>query len=200
MDYMDGIKITDREALERAGIAPRAVAELLNDVYADQMLRRGILHADPHPGNLLVQPGSTGPRLVLLDHGLTVHMAPALVEALQQMVQALLSGDFVGLTRALVAAGVRLDKDVDLAGLLGLVGVLLGNARAEEPEEAEQAEQAEQPTPPGAGITAVVRLGKSIGNIPVDLLLVGRALGLLDGITKQLDPSIDTLEIVARYA
>jgi predicted unusual protein kinase regulating ubiquinone biosynthesis (AarF/ABC1/UbiB family) len=38
------------------------------------------------------------------------------------------------------------------------------------------------------------------GNIPTDLLLVGRALGLIDGITKQLDPSMDTIEIVAHYA
>jgi fatty-acyl-CoA synthase len=36
--------------------------------------------------------------------------------------------------------------------------------------------------------------------IPTDLLLVGRTLGLLDGITKQLDPSMDTMEIVSHYA
>ena len=45
-----------------------------------------------------------------------------------------------------------------------------------------------------------MQIGKSVGTIPTDLLLVGRALGLLDGITKQLDPSMDTLEIVAHYA
>jgi hypothetical protein len=37
-----------------------------------------------------------------------------------------------------------------------------------------------------------------IMSIITDLLLVGRALGLLDGITKQLDPSMDTIEIVAQ--
>ncbi len=49
MDYIEGIKITDREALEQAGISPHEVARLLNDLYADQMLHLGILHADPHP-------------------------------------------------------------------------------------------------------------------------------------------------------
>ena len=34
---------------------------------------------------------------------------------------------------------------------------------------------------------------------PVDLILVRRALGLLDGVTKQLDPDINALEIVASY-
>jgi len=69
LEYVEGIKITDRAALEQAGISPHEVARLLNDVYAEQMLHLGILHADPHPGNLRVQ---LGPRLVLLDNGLTV--------------------------------------------------------------------------------------------------------------------------------
>jgi predicted unusual protein kinase regulating ubiquinone biosynthesis (AarF/ABC1/UbiB family) len=43
------------------------------------------------------------------------------------------------------------------------------------------------------------RLGASVRNIPPRVLLVGRAIGLLDGITRQLDPEVDALEIVARY-
>jgi len=184
MDYIHGIKITDREALERAGISPHEVAWLLNDLYADQMLHLGILHADPHPGNLLVQPG---PRLVLLDHGLTVSLAPSLVDSLRQLVQALTSGDFDGISGALAEAGMRIEGEVDITTLLNLVGVLLGN---------------NQPGESGEDVNAVdvgMQIGKSIGTIPTDLLLVGRTLGLLDGITKQLDPSMDTMEIVAHY-
>src|SRR3989442_5873671 len=188
MEYIDGIKITDREALEQAGISPHDVARLLNDLYADQMLHLGILHADPHPGNLLVQPG---PRLVLLDHGLTVPLAPSLVDALRKMVQALTHGDFDGLTRALTEAGLKFDEEVNFTSLLQLVGVLLGNNQASESDEM------------AGDVDAVevgMQIGKSVGTIPTDLLLIGRALGLLDGITKQLDPSMDTLEIVAHYA
>src|SRR3989454_8512249 len=104
MEYMKGVKITDREALEQAGISPHEVARLLNDLYADQMLPLGMLHADPHPGNLRVQPG---PRLVLLDHGLTVPLSPSLVEALKKMVQSLNVGDFGGLSGALAEAGLK---------------------------------------------------------------------------------------------
>jgi predicted unusual protein kinase regulating ubiquinone biosynthesis (AarF/ABC1/UbiB family) len=188
MEYIHGIKITDREALEQAGISPHEVARLLNDLYAEQMLHLGILHADPHPGNLLVQPG---PHLVLLDHGLTVPLAPSLVEALRKMVQALAAGDFDALINALGEAGLRLDKQVDLATLLQLVGVLLGNDQASESDETAEDIDA---------VNTGLQLGKSIGTIPTDLLLVGRALGMLDGITKQLDPNMDTLEIVAHHA
>jgi len=184
MDFINGIKITDREALEQAGISPHEVAWLMNDLYADQMLHLGILHADPHPGNLLVQPG---PRLVLLDHGLTVSLAPSLIDSLRQLVQALTVGDFDGVSSALAQAGMRLEGEVDITSLLNLVGVLLGN---------------DQPGESGEDVDAVdvgKQIGNSIGTIPTDLLLVGRVLGMLDGITKQLDPGMDTLEIVAHY-
>jgi ubiquinone biosynthesis protein len=188
MEFIDGIKITDREALEQAGISPHEVARLLNDLYADQMLHLGILHADPHPGNLRVQPG---PRLVLLDHGLTVPLAPSLVDALRKMVQALTGGDFDGLTRALTEAGLKFDEEVDFTSLLQLMGVLLGNDPAGESDETVGDVDA---------VEVGMQIGKSVGTIPTDLLLVGRALGLLDGITKQLDPSMDTMEIIAHYA
>ncbi len=177
MEFADGIKITDREAMLQQSISPAEVARLLNDVYAEQMLHLGLLHADPHPGNLFVQPG---PRLVLLDHGLTMSLSPSLVHAMGEMVRALLAADFSALTLALKEAGLRLDK-ADVPTLLQIVGVLLG----------------EQETMEAADVG--LRLGRSIGSIPVDLLLVGRALGLLDGITKQLDPATNTLEIVASY-
>ncbi len=181
MEFIEGIKITDRAALLEAGISPHEVAKLLNDVFAEQVFRLGILHADPHPGNLFVQPG---PKLVLLDHGLTVHLKPTLVHALGEMVQALLVADFERLTKALAEAGLQLDKEVDISTLLQLVGVLLSG---------EQDVSAIDTSGIGQ------QLGRSIGHIPVDLILMGRALGLLDGITKQLDPSLEALEVITGY-
>ena len=184
MEYIEGIKITDREALERAGISPSDVARLLNFVYGDQMLRLGILHADPHPGNLLVQPG---PRLVLLDHGLTVSLSPSLVTSLNKLVQALTRGDFAGVHEALGEAGLRLEGDVDITTLLNLAGVVLGQEPAETGDDGDAV---------GAGMQFV----KSIGGLPADLLMVGRALSLIDGITKQLDPGMNIVELAAHYA
>jgi len=89
----------------------------------------------------------------------------------------------LALSRTLVLATVAADIFVGYTTLLQLVGVLLGE---------EQVSNADV-------VDVGVRLSRSLGNIPVDLLLVGRALGLLDGITKQLDPNLDTMEIIARY-
>jgi predicted unusual protein kinase regulating ubiquinone biosynthesis (AarF/ABC1/UbiB family) len=179
MEFMEGIKVTDREALIGAGIEPGAVARLINDAYAEQILATGLLHGDPHPGNLLVQPG---PRLVLLDHGLTIPVPASLGRALARAVAALGRGDFEAVLAALRDAGLEIDEQVDLTALLALAGVVFGDA-------------ASRPVPDSAW-----RLGVSVGHIPVELILIGRALGLIDGITRQLDPSVDALEAVMRYA
>ncbi|HJQ28727.1 MAG TPA: AarF/UbiB family protein [Rubrobacter sp.] len=180
MEYVEGVKITDVEAMERAGIDSREVAGLLNDVYAEQLFTHGVMHADPHPGNLLVQPG--GPRLVLLDHGLTMGLEPSFIVVLDRLVSALESGDLEGVTASLGEAGLPINEDTDLDTLLKLVGVLLGGER--------------QVSDLG---DFGLKLGASVGDIPPKLLLLGRAIGLLDGITRQLDPDLDALEIVGRH-
>ncbi|HEX2739168.1 MAG TPA: AarF/UbiB family protein [Rubrobacter sp.] len=180
MEYVEGVKITDVETMKKSGIDPSEVAWLLNDVYAEQMFTHGVLHADPHPGNLLVEPGR--PRLVLLDHGLTLGLEPSFIGALDRLVSALGSGDLEGVTASLGEAGLPIDEDTDLDTLLKLVGVLLGGGQ----QEADLG---------GFGL----KLGASVGDIPPKMLLVGRAIGLLDGITRQLDPSLDALEIVGRH-
>ena len=193
LEFAEGVKITDREGLINAGIDPGEVAQKFVDVYAEQLFRLGILHADPHPGNLFVQPGPDGPVLVLLDHGLTLSVPPELVAALKEAIEALQTGDFEALTGALRKAGLDLDPNLDLETLLGLVGVLLGNDRggAADGEEDGQAMNLGE---------FGLNLGSSIGSIPNDLLLVGRAIGLIDGITRQLDPDLDNIGIVASYA
>jgi predicted unusual protein kinase regulating ubiquinone biosynthesis (AarF/ABC1/UbiB family) len=122
--------------------------------------------------------------LVLLDHGITVTVSPELVEALREAIEALSVGNFEALTVALKKAGLDLGPDPDLETLLGLVGVLLGGER----DEATNLGQ------------FGLKLGSSIGHIPNELLLVGRALGLIDGVNRQLDPDFDAVEVVARYA
>lgn len=137
------------------------------------LFRHGVLHADPHPGNLLVQPGPDGPRLVLLDHSLTVDLEPPFVATLARMVSAMREGDVEALTRSLGETGLQVGPETDVETLLGVVGVLLGGGREEtRPELGEL----------GQG------LGTSVGGLPPRLLLVGRAIGLLDGITRTLEP------------
>jgi predicted unusual protein kinase regulating ubiquinone biosynthesis (AarF/ABC1/UbiB family) len=66
LEWMDGIKITRFAELDAAGVDRDALAKRLAGAYIRQVLEAGFFHADPHPGNLLVQPGpGSSARLVL---------------------------------------------------------------------------------------------------------------------------------------
>ena len=76
---------------------------------------------------------------------------------------------------------------MDITTLLGLAGVALGHG----PDDA-----GEHAYVVGPGMQFV----KSIGGLPSDLLMVGRVFSPIDGITKQLDPDMDIVELAVQYA
>ena len=98
------------------------------------------------------------------------------------MMQALADGDFTALWSALQDAGVAPESGLDLTSLMQITGVLLG------------LEQVDGVTEFGQQLTT------HVGQIPVELITVGRALGLVSSITRSLDPDLDTFAIAARYA
>jgi len=58
------IKITDYAAIEAAGLSRSEVAGRLLDTYLKQIFEDGFFHADPHPGNLFVEPADLRPAAV----------------------------------------------------------------------------------------------------------------------------------------
>jgi ubiquinone biosynthesis protein len=56
LERMEGLKITDLVALDRAGISRRRIAETAVRTFLRQILEFGCFHADPHPGNFFVEP------------------------------------------------------------------------------------------------------------------------------------------------
>lgn len=199
MEYIEGIRIDDTEAIEAAGIDRKAVAHLVNDAFADQLFRRGVFHADPHPGNLRMIAGEDGePKLLLYDHGLTLHLDEDFVAILGRMVNALNDGDFAALGGALGEAGLPVDESTDLGILLQLVGVMMGQSD-DDTEDGENGGDGAATFDLGGDLEAISRVGSGIGDLPPRLMLVGRAIAFLDSITNILDPETNALDIVAGY-
>jgi ubiquinone biosynthesis protein len=70
MSFMDGVKISKKDALDKLGLAPEAVATKLTQAFYKQIFVDKFFHADPHPGNFFVQRGPDGQvRIVVLDLG-----------------------------------------------------------------------------------------------------------------------------------
>ena len=71
MSFMEGIKITRLDEIRGRGVDLRKLGERLVKSFFKQVFIDRFFHADPHPGNFLVQPveGSDDAKLVVLDFG-----------------------------------------------------------------------------------------------------------------------------------
>ncbi|KAI9329584.1 ABC1 family-domain-containing protein [Zopfochytrium polystomum] len=73
MEFIDGVKVNHVEGLKALGVNPKDVGTLVCDAFAEMIFCHGVVHCDPHAGNMLVVKSPADPRkpqLVLLDHGM----------------------------------------------------------------------------------------------------------------------------------
>ncbi|MGH7294526.1 MAG: ABC1 kinase family protein, partial [Polyangiaceae bacterium] len=94
MSYMAGVKITRFDELDRMGIDRKRLATRLVESFYKQLFVDRFFHADPHPGNFLVQRGPEGePRIVVLDFGAISEVTAELVDGALQVLQGILTQD-----------------------------------------------------------------------------------------------------------
>jgi len=67
MEYIPGIKITDVESLDKAGLDRQKLVIDVHKVFFTMLLRHAVFHADPHPGNISV---ANDGKLILYDFGM----------------------------------------------------------------------------------------------------------------------------------
>ncbi|RMD70858.1 MAG: AarF/ABC1/UbiB kinase family protein, partial [Bacteroidetes bacterium] len=73
MEFIEGIRLSDVEALKRKGIDPAKLARRGIQLYFRQFFEFGLYHADPHPGNIIIRPDGT---ICLLDFGQVGRLTP----------------------------------------------------------------------------------------------------------------------------
>ncbi len=191
MELIEGIKITDVAALERAGIDKHAVAQKLMEVFCEQVLRDGFFHADPHPGNVMVQPG---PRLVLLDFGLAKDFPPRFRDGIVRLTFSILTADNAGIAAAFEQLGFR-TSDGSPETLITLANLLLGNTirRGRAYADKQLIEEFSEELPRALRVNPIVE-------VLADVLLVTRVMGLLSGLGKTLDSRVDLFATIMPYA
>ncbi|HYX23189.1 MAG TPA: AarF/UbiB family protein, partial [Thermoanaerobaculia bacterium] len=202
------LKIGDVATLEAAGIRRTEVARNLYRIYMQQIFVHHFVHVDPHPGNLFVRPlpleGESpftpgdpvpappggGPRpfqVVFVDFGMAAVIPERLRAALREYVIALATRDAARIVQSYVAAGVLL-PGADLRRLTEVHeelftrfwGVSIGSLNRVALSEARYF------------VSQYRDLIYALPfQVPVDLLFVGRAVGLLAGISTSLDPELD---------
>lgn len=202
------LKIADLAAIDRAGISRPELARVLYRIYMQQIFVHHFVHADPHPGNLFVKPlplagelpfapgdpvpsppaGTLRPfQIVFVDFGMTATIPEHLRGALREYAIGLGTRDASRLVQSYVSAGVLL-PGADLARLEEVHeelfrrfwGVSIGSLREVAFSEASWFFREYRDL-----------LYDIPFQVQVDLLFASRAVGLLAGMTTQLDPEFD---------
>jgi aarF domain-containing kinase len=191
MEYMDGTKISDLAALTAQRIDANHVAQIMTEAYCEQILVHGFFHADPHPGNLLVQPG---PVVVFLDFGLAKELSDEFRLNYARLTMSIMSRDEKGMVHAFRALGFR-TRSNDPEALVAL-GTSFFEAAG---PDAKPYVDADVMPEVNERLSRILQKNPVTG-IPADILLIFRVLGLMSGLQKRLDSKVNMVETIAPYA
>ena len=182
MDFVEGRKVTDVGPLGLLDLDAEAIVDQLFSAYLKCILEDGFLHADPHPGNMLVTDDG---RLAILDLGMVTTIPPRLQEKVVRLLVAI--GDDNGEQAARVLA----DMGQPLEGYDGTafrddVTHLVAEAVATGPD-----------LQAGRVLVELSRVSGAHGlRPPPEMSMVGKALLNLDQTTLHLDPDFVPAEAI----
>ncbi len=191
------IKITDFTAIDSAGLDRAEVADRLFRTYLHQIFIEGFFHADPHPGNLFVEPLQDGAwRLVFVDFGMVGRVTPEMVQGLRDLVIAIGTRDLDRLMQAYKTMGVILPEAdlerirlAEAAMLERIWGKSMRDLIRTHPEEMRR-------------FASEFRdlLYEMPFQLPADLLFLGRCVAILSGMCTGLNPDFNVFEGIQPFA
>ena len=190
-EFIEATKISDIPALEAQGIDANRVALIMTEAYCEQILVHGYFHADPHPGNLLVLPG---PVVVFIDFGLSKELPEEFRRNYARLIMALISRENDAMVAAFRAIGFK-TKSEDPDSLIALGQSFFEYGGADNKPYVDQDVMPEV----NERLSRILQ-ANPVTEIPGDILLIFRVLGLMSGLQKRLDSRVDVVETITPYA
>lgn len=186
IDWIDGIKLTDRAALGASGFDLGALARTAVQVFLKQAIDYGYFHADLHQGNLFLD--SKG-RLAAVDFGIMGRLDPLARRYLAEILYGLITRNYDRVAEIHFEAGyVPLHHSVaDFAGALRAVGEPILGMPIKDVSPARLLDQ----------LFAVTRAF----DMPTQphLLLLQKTMMMVEGLAVYLDPSANMWDISGPY-
>ncbi len=186
MDKLDGVKVSDRDALETAGIDLAEVARRGAELYLEMIFGHGYYHADPHPGNVLLMDGNV---IGLLDFGMIGRLDERLHDEIEEGVLALDSRDAEHLTSIIVRVGA-VPADLDRSALCADVADFIFHYGAQSLDEFDLS---------GALRDLTEMIHRYRITLPPRIALLIKVLITLEGTSRHLNPQFSLLEIMLPY-
>ncbi len=206
LDDVRSIKITDYDAITRAGVDRSEVAHRLLNVYLKQIFEDGFFHADPHPGNLFVMPDPTPDperegdgrawKLTFVDFGMVGRVSERMRQGMRELIIGVGTQDAARLVKAYQMMGVLL-PEADIALIEKAEQEAFDRFWGKSMSELQHIDMREM-------IEFAHQFRELIYSmpfqIPQDLILLGRTVGILSGMCTGLDPDFNVWEGITPFA
>ncbi len=186
MEFIDGLRVTDRPGLLAAGLSAPALAANGARIFLKQAFEFGLFHGDPHPGNLrILRDGTLG----LIDYGMVGRLEEERREQLVDLFLCINQRDVKGAVAVVLVVG-KPSREVDRPLLQSDLRDFMESYYGIELDR--------------------IRMGKLLSDFvailsnhsiryPADLMLLIRAMITLDGVGRVLDPEFNLAQHVAPF-
>ncbi len=187
LEYVAGIKISQHSELEKAGLDLKIIARNGADNFLKQVFIHGLFHADPHPGNIHVLPNNI---ICIFDFGMVGRLDEDLKLHLTELLLCVLNRDVDRLVMQLLYSG-ELHDEANLKNLKrdltefidDYYDILLQDLKVGK-----------------LLIDFIEILTEHQIKFPSNLMLLSRALFVMEGLGKQLDPDFNMVEQIKPFA
>ncbi|MFH0925169.1 MAG: 2-polyprenylphenol 6-hydroxylase [bacterium] len=186
-EKIKGIPVDNIEILHDQGQDLPALADRICRCFLKQVLEDGFFHADPHPGNILVTEDG---KISFIDFGMVDHLTEETIEGLGNIFFAILNKNYDKLVNEYLTEGFINDEtDIELLkrDLIDFI----------EPYYGKPLRYIEVGTIFKKLNEIALRHGVKIRP---DLVLLGKAMVMIEGNIRRLDPDIDLLAIGKPFA
>lgn len=183
LDYVEGRRIDRLEVGEEEA---KRITAVLIEMYVQMMLIDGLFHADPHPGNLLV---TADGRLVLLDFGMVVRVAPDTRLHLIRTVLSAVRQDAAGIIEGFEHLGL-IAPSADMGEINRLVQLLLDTAYRQDTTTQDRIK-----------MMLADRVMHTLYDFPVvlprDMVYFARTASLIEGLGTRYDPYFQAIPVAS---
>jgi len=185
-EFIHGFKASNIEGIRHAGLQPTAIAANLSDVLLHQVFIQGFFHADPHPGNIIIQEDGT---ICFLDYGMVGSLSPAHRDRLLDILVGVAGQDAARIAKTLLQlafqpSDIVEDLEFQVGDLLETYSfVTLKDFRI------------------GEFLNRLIQLIiRNRLRMPPGFYLMLKAVVTLEGVSRRLDPDFDMVASIRPFA
>ncbi len=200
--FMEGTKASNIPYLDDCKIDHEEVAQRIIKAYCQMIFVDGIYHADPHPGNILVQQDGS---VVFVDFGAVAQLSPAMKEGIPQFLEGVLKRNKRQITESLKLMGfiAYAENGYDVEKLIDFIyGNFLKEMSFDSWSLSSIQENFQNPMDVLGDFRKLdisLRELMSIVQVPKDWILLERTIMLLMGLCTHLKPDINPMNTIKPY-